>query len=129
MSSQLKQALLAVLCFTMIGNAGCTTTQTVHGSQEALVQKKVRVGDKVTLHYVSGASVKVKLTSIGQESLTGISDDGRTVTTVYADLLSLEKKKVEVVKTAGAAVGIVALGAVMTGAIAAGTMVAVAGGI
>ena len=35
MNKPLQQILLIALCFTMIGNAGCTTMQTVDGSPEA----------------------------------------------------------------------------------------------
>jgi hypothetical protein len=129
MNKPLKSLLLISLCFTMIGNAGCTTMQTVHGSQEALAEKRIRVGDKVTLHYTSGHSEEAKLTAIGPESISAITEDGRTIEVEYDHLLSLDHEKVEVLKTAGATVGVVALGAVLVGAVAVGSMVAVAGGM
>lgn len=129
MNNRLKQILLVSLCFTMIGNAGCTTMRTAHGSQEAIAEKKIRVGNKVTLHYTSGHSEEAKLTAIGAESISAITEDGRTIEVEYDHLLSLDHKKVEVLKTAGATVGVVALGAVLVGAVAVGSMVAVAGGM
>ena len=128
MKIRLKQALLVTLCFAMIGNTGCTTTQTINASPEALAEKKVVVGDKLTVHYTSGHSELVKLTEIGEESLSGIADDGRTVELDYDNLLTLEHKEVDVLKTAGATVGVVVLGAVLVGAVAVGTMAAMAGG-
>ncbi|MGI9201176.1 MAG: hypothetical protein ACR2QL_08965 [Woeseiaceae bacterium] len=128
MDIRLKQVLLVMLCFAMIGNSGCTTTHNVYASPEALAEKKIKVGDKVTVHYTSGHSEIVKLTEIGEESLSGVADDGRSVELDYDDLLSLEHKDVHVLKTAGAAVGVVALGAVLVGAVAVGSMAAMAGG-
>ena len=129
MNIRLKQALLVTLCFAMIGNTGCTTTQNVNASPEAMAEKKIKVGDKVTVHYTSGHSELVKLTEIGEESLSGIADDGRSVELDYDNLLTLEHKEVDVLRTAGATVGMVVLGAVLVGAVAVGSMVAVAGGM
>ena len=128
MNTRLQQALLVTLCFAMIGNAGCTTMHHVNGSPEALAEKKIKVGDKVTVHYTSGHSETLKLTEIGEDSLSGIADDGRSVEIDYDNLLSLDHKEVNVLKTAGAAVGVVVLGAVLVGAVAVGTMAAMAGG-
>lgn len=128
MNNGLRNALLLVFCIAQLGNIGCTSLETVHGSPEALAQKNIRVGDRVTLQYVTGHSERVKLTEIGSEFLTGIADDGRTIEVAYADLLSLDHKKIEVLKSAGAAVGIVALGAVVVGAVAIGSAAAIAGG-
>ena len=58
-----------------------------------------------------------------------MTEDGRTIEVAYDDLLSLEHKEVEVLKTAGAAVGVVVVGAAVLGAVAVGTMAAVAGGM
>lgn len=128
MNIGIRKTLLLVFCAAQLGNMGCTTLETVHGSPEALAQKKIRVGDRVTLEYVSGYSEEVKLTEIGTDALAGIAADGRTVEVDYADLLSLKHKRVEVLKTAGAAVGLVAAGVVLAGAVAVGTAAAIAGG-
>jgi hypothetical protein len=125
---RLKTALLLILLASLPAITGCTSLQTVHGSPEAVAEMKIRVGDKVTLNYVTGHAEKVKLTVLGNESLTGVTEDGRTVVVAYDDLLSLEHKKVEVLKTAGATVGVVVVGAAVLGAVAVGSMVAVAGG-
>lgn len=129
MNNRLKQALLAMLCFAMIGSTGCTTTHNVHASPEALAEKKIKVGDKVTVHYASGHSESVKLTNIGEESLSGTAEDGRTVALDYDNLLSLEHKDINVLKTAGATVGVVVLGAVVLAGAGAGAMIAIAGGM
>lgn len=125
MNNGLKRALLLVFCIAQLGSIGCTTMESVQGSPEALAQKNIRAGDRVTLQYVNGHSDRVKLTDIGSESLTGIADDGRTIEVAYADLLSLDHKKVEVLKSASAAVGMVVLGAAVIGAAAAGTVLAI----
>lgn len=129
MMYRLKTALLLALLVSIHCVTGCTSMQTVHGSPEAVAAMKIRTGDKVTLNYVSGHSEKVKLTALGSDSLTGMTEDGRTIEVAYDDLLSLEHKEVEVLKTAGAAVGVVVVGAAVLGAVAVGTMAAVAGGM
>lgn len=129
MNARLKQMLLITLCLSMIGNAGCTSMQSVNASPEALATKRIDVGDKVTLQYVNGHSENVTLTEIGEESVSGETSDGRIVTVEYLYLLSMDYKKVEVAKTAGAAVGVLAMGVLMVGAVAVGTMAAVAGGM
>jgi hypothetical protein len=129
MNNRLKQALLAMLCFAIFGTMGCTTTHTVHASPEAMAEKKIKVGDKVTVHYAGGHSESVKLINIGEESLSGIAEDGRTVDLDYDNLLSLEHKDVNVLKTAGATVGVVVLGAVVLAGAGAGAMIAIAGGM
>ena len=61
--------------------------------------------------------------------LAALTDDGRRVEVDYDDLLSLDHKKVEVLKTAGATVGAVALGAAMVvGATAVGAAAIMSGG-
>ena len=129
MKNHWQQILVVALCCAMLGTTGCTTMETVHGSAEALEEKKIRVGDKVTVNYVSGHSEPGKLTAIGEESIWVLTDDGRRVEVDYDDLLSLDHKKVEVLKTAGATVGLVALGAVIVVGAGVGAAAAVAGGI
>ena len=128
MKPYLKKTWLLVICVALLGSAGCTTLVTVHGSPEAMAEKKIRPGAKVTLRYVSGHSEQTKLTEVGEDSLTGITSDGRTVKVAYADLHSLEHKKVDVLRTTGAVVGTAALTVVYVGAVAVGTMAAVADG-
>ena len=112
-----QQILVVALCCAMLGTTGCTTMETVHGSAEALEEKNIRAGRKVTLNYVSGYSEPAKLTAIGEDSVQVLTDDGRRVEIDYDDLSSLDYERVEVLKTAGATVGVVALGAaVLVGA-------------
>lgn len=128
MHIRLKQTLLVMLGFSLLGNAGCTTIDTVHGSPEALAEKNIRPGDKVTLNYVSGHSEPAKLTAIGEESISATTKDGRRIEVDYDDLLSLDHKRVEVLKTAGATVGAVVLGAAVMAGAGIGAAAAVAGG-
>jgi len=125
----LKTALFGILCLAMAGNTACTSMQTADASQDALAQKRIRVGDKVTLQYARGNAEQIRLTRINADGVSGIANDGRTVTASYDDIISLQHKDVQVLRSAGAAVGAVALGAVLVGAVAVGVAVGVAGGI
>lgn len=105
----MKQAMLIALCFATFGSVGCTTIDSMNGTQEALAEEKIQVGDDVFLHYVGGESLEIEITNIGAETVSGIADNGRKVVINYADLSSIGHKRVEVLKTAGAALGIIAL--------------------
>ncbi len=128
MKTRPRKMLFLALCFAQFGNIGCTTLETVHSSPEALAQKKIERGDSVTLEFLSGHTEQVKLTKVGNQTLSGVTGDGRVIEVAYVDLLSLQRKKVGILKTAGLAVGVVAAAAVITTAVAAGTAVALSGG-
>lgn len=109
MNSALKQAFLIALCFVLLGSAGCTTMESMDGTQEALAEEKIRVGDKVFLHYNNGLSEEIEITNIGDESVSGEAEHGRKIVANYEDLSSVGHKKIEVLKTVGATIGIIAL--------------------
>jgi len=129
MTTPLRQTLLTLLCMAMIGNTGCTSMQTIHASEQAVTASKIRAGDKVTLNYTDGSSEQIKVTDIGPEEISGTADDGRMIIADYDEVISLDRKEVEVIKTAGAVVGVAALGAILIAGAAAGTAIAVAGGL
>jgi len=129
MTTPLRQTLLTLLCMAMIGNTGCTSMQTIHASEQAVTASKIRTGDKVTLNYTDGSSEQIKVTDIGPEEISGTADDGRMIIADYDEVISLDRKEVEVIKTAGAVVGVAALGAILIAGAAAGTAIAVAGGL
>ena len=129
MTTPLRQTLLTLLCMAMIGNTGCTSMQTIHASEQAVTASKIRAGDKVTLNYADGSSEQIKVTDIGPEEISGTADDGRMIIADYDEVISLDRKEVEVIKTAGAVVGVAALGAILIAGAAAGTAIAVAGGL
>jgi hypothetical protein len=79
------------------------------GTQEALAEEEIRVGDKVFLHYNDGESKEVEITDIGDESVSGEAEYGEKIVANYEDLNSVGHKRVEVLKTVGATVGIIAL--------------------
>ena len=122
MNSSIKPALLTAVLFASFGSVGCTTIDSMDGTHEALAEEKIRVGDKVFLHYSGGRSYEVEITNIGDESVSGEEENGRKIVAEYEDLSSIGHKRVEVLKTAGATLGIIALspliivGVVATGA-------------
>ena len=109
MNSTTRQALLITLCCALLGSAGCTTMDSMDGTQEALAEEKIRVGDKVFLHYNDGASEEVEITDIDDESVSGKAEHGEKIVANYEDLSSVGHKRVEVLKTVGATVGLIAL--------------------
>ena len=109
MNSTTKPALLITLYCALLGSAGCTTMDSMDGTQEALAEEKIRVGDKVFLHYNNGVSEQVEITAIGDASVSGEAEHGEKIVVNYEDLSSVGHKRVEVLKTVGATVGIIAL--------------------
>ena len=109
MNNATKQAVLITLCCALLGSAGCTTMDSMDGTPEALAEEKIRVGDKVFLHYYNGESEEVEITEIGDESVFGEAQRGEKIVANYEDLSSVGHKRVEVLKTVGATVGIIAL--------------------
>ena len=129
MTTLFRQSFFALLCIAMIGNTACTSMQTVHASEQAVTASKIHAGDKVTLNYTDGSSEQIKVTDIGPEEISGTADDGRLIVADYDDVISLDHKEVEVIKTAGAIVGVTVLGAILIAGAAAGAAIAVAGGL
>jgi predicted transcriptional regulator len=109
MNNTTKPAVLITLCCALLGSAGCTTMDSMDGTQEALAEEKIRVGDKVFLHYNNGVSEQVEITAIGDASVSGEAEHGEKIVANYEDLSSVGHKRVEVLKTVGATVGIIAL--------------------
>jgi hypothetical protein len=109
MNSIIKPALLIAVLFASFGSVGCTTIDSLDGTQEALAEEKIRVGDKVFLHYGGGQSYEIEITNIANESVSGEEKNGRKIVAEYEDLSSVGHKRVEVLKTVGATVGIIAL--------------------
>ena len=113
MNSSTKLALLIAVLFASFGSVGCTTMDSMDGTHEALTEEKIRVGDKVFLHYNAGRSYEVEITNIGAESVSGEEKNGRKIVAEYEDLSSIGHKRVEVLKTVGATVGIIALSPIL----------------
>jgi len=129
MKNLLRHTLLFVMSVAMVGTTACTSMETIHASEGALTEMKIRPGDKLTLHYTNGAAERIRLTGFDEQEISGIADDGRSVAANYEQVISIDHKEVEALKTAGAAVGVVALGAIVIAGAALGTAVMVAGGI
>lgn len=109
MNRTTKQTLLITLCCALLGSAGCTTIDSMDGTQEALAEEKIRVGDKVFLHYNNGGSQEVEITDMDDVSLSGEAEYGEKIVANYEDLSSVGHKRIEVLKTVGATVGVIAL--------------------
>lgn len=120
MNNTMKQTFLIALCLASFGSVGCTTMESMQGSQEALAEEKIRVGDKVFLHYNDGRTEEIKITDIGEETVSGVAGKGRNIVADYNDIGSIGHKEIEGWKTAGATVGIIALSPLILVAVMAG---------
>jgi hypothetical protein len=120
MNNLSKYTLLALVIVSMLGNTACTSMKTAYASQEAVLANKIGPGDKVKLRYPDGSTEAIRVSSIGEQQIEGMADDGRTVVANYEEILSVDYKKVEVAKTAGAVVGGAVVATLVLGAIAVG---------
>ena len=117
MNNRRHQALLALLLVAMIGSAGCTTTRTVTASSpEALAERKIEVGDKVTVRHDSGRLESIKLTDIGQTCFSGTTRKGHSVELDYDHMLLLTYTQLDIRKIAATTITVIYIGAGLAGA-------------
>ena len=102
MNNALKQALIVLLGLAMVGGAGCTTTQMIRASQEAITEMKIRPGDKLTLNYATGRAETIELLGLDQEQITGRAKNDEVLVAEYTELVSLQHQRISARKTAGA---------------------------
>ncbi len=92
----------------------CTTIKTIDNSEEATYSEQIKVGDNVRLIYLAGQVRNIRVTAISETEISGTPYDskfkraiGPGIVAAWTDVYQAETVKVSVLKTAGAAVGLV----------------------
>ena len=123
-----KSALVIASLFCMM-NTACTTIKPVYGDPQASIASQLAPGDRVRITLINDRSKEITVTAVDASGIKGTiykasttQRKGAVVEEDWADVFSVETVKISPIKTAGAAVGIVAaipflaLGAVFMGA-------------
>jgi hypothetical protein len=118
---------MAGLICTM--NAACTTIKPVYNSPQATIASQLTPGDRVRITLINDRTKEINITEVDASGIKGVihkasatQRKGAIVEEEWVDIFSVETVKISPIKTAGAAVGIVAaipfiaLGAVFMGA-------------
>ena len=116
-----QQMIFATLVLSIIGNAACTSIQTINASPGALHEHSVEPGDNVTLYFVDNTKKQITVTEVGESSIKGTDSNGLEVTVKYDALVAIQFEKfdgTETAKNTGKALGVVVAGALILGALA-----------
>ena len=97
----------AVAVFTALCLISCTSMRPVPASEPRALQQSVKVGDEVSVVAANGKTYLLVLTVVDDEKIVGTGDN-KKVTIRYAQIVSMEVRKVSVGKTAGLTVGVIA---------------------
>ena len=124
-----RKAVIVFASLTCMMNAACTTIKPVYGDPQATIASQLTPGDRVRITLINDRVKDVDITEVDASGIKGTihkrsttQRKGAAVDEEWADVFSVETVKISPVKTAGAAVGIVAampflaLGAVFMGA-------------
>ncbi len=123
-----KGALIIASIFCLM-NTACTTIKPVYNDPQASIASQLEPGDRVRITLINDRSKDINITAVDETGIKGniykastTQRKGAIVEEEWADVHSVETVKISPIKTAGAAVGIVAaipfiaLGAVFMGA-------------
>jgi len=121
------RALAALLVVALL--PGCMSTQTVRGGSPAVSRElHLQAGDVVKLITVNRERFRIRIVSIGPESMRGevlkskqsTLPPGGTVDVAYADMALLQEEHLSATRTTGAVLGVGLIGAMVVAFIAIG---------
>lgn len=129
MNSLTRKALILLSSTLFLLNAGCTSIKTIDTAEETTYSQQIEVGERIRLTYLDGRVQDIHVTNINATEISGTIHQGglkrttgRGVVVDWRDVHLAERVKISALKTAGAAVGIVAaipflaVGVMMAGA-------------
>ena len=96
-------------------NTACTTIKPVYNNPQASIASQLKPGDRVRITLINDRVKEINVTEVDETGIKGTvhkasttQRKGATVDEEWADVFSIETVKISPIKTAGAAVGIVA---------------------
>jgi len=124
-----RRTVIVIASLICMMNAACTTIKPVYSDPQASIASQLTPGDRVRITLINDRVKDVDITDVDESGIKGTihkksttQHKGAIVEEEWADVFSVETVKISPIKTAGAAVGIVAampflaLGAVFMGA-------------
>ncbi len=95
-------------------NTACTTIKVIDDSEETTYAEQIEVGDKIRLIYLDGRVRDIRVTAIDETKISGTPHDskfkraiGPGIVAEWQDVYQAERVNTSVLKTAGAALGLV----------------------
>ena len=130
MNRNSRRFAVVIASILFLTNAACTTIKPVYDTEQTPFASQIKVGDRVRLAYLDGRVTEIRVTDVSETGIKGglhkgskVRPKGAEVIADWQDIYSIEDVKVSVLKTAGAAVGVL----VAIPIIAVGALVAAAG--
>lgn len=99
---------IVVAVFTALSLVACTSMRPLPANDPRAVRQAVKVGDEVSIVAANGKTYLLVLTVVDDEKLVG-NGDNKKVSIRYAQIVSMEVRKVSAGKTAGLTVGVLAV--------------------
>jgi hypothetical protein len=115
MNQTSRRTTIVIASLICIMNAACTTIKPVYDGPAASIASQLKPGDRVRLTFINDRTKDVSITEVDEIGIKGLiykasntQRKGATVDEEWAEIFSVETVRLSPVKTAGAAVGIVA---------------------
>jgi hypothetical protein len=115
MNQTSRRASIVVVSLICIMNTACTTIKPVYDAPGATIASQLKAGDRVRITLINDRTKELNITEVDATGLKGLvykasstQRKGAIVEEEWADIFSVETVRISPVKTAGAAVGIVA---------------------
>ena len=114
--NQVKRIIAtSIACLICTLTTACTTNKPVYADPHASIASQLKPGDRVRLTLINDRAKDINITEVDEVGIRGLihkssstQRKGAIVEQEWADIFSVETVKISPVKTAGAAVGIVA---------------------
>ncbi len=129
MNGPTRKTLILLSSTLFLLSAGCTSIKTIDTGDESTYSQQIKVGERIRLTYLDGRVRDIHVTDINETEISGTIHEGglkrttgRGIVVDWRDVYVAERVKISALKTAGAAVGIVAaipflaVGVMMAGA-------------
>ncbi len=111
--TMIRKIVVLTLSLALIANTGCASVRTIEGTEAAVVEHNVKVGDDVRLYRTGHPTELVRILKLSESELTATRKDGTVIVVEWREILTLKVVKISPVKTAGAGVGFVVMLAVV----------------
>jgi hypothetical protein len=110
-----RRVAIVIAGLICIMNTACTTIKPVYNGPGASIASQLKSGDRVRITLINDRTKEINITEVDATGIKGLiykssstQRKGAIVAEEWADIFSVETVKISPVKTAGAAVGIVA---------------------
>ncbi|MCH8100153.1 MAG: hypothetical protein IIB74_06925 [Proteobacteria bacterium] len=115
MNGLIRKTLVLLSSTLFLLTAACTTIKPIYADEHATLAEKIQVGDRVRLTYIDDRVKVIDVTKVSETEISGTlhkatlsQRKGAPVVADWRDVYAAERVRISVLKTAGAAVGIVA---------------------